>query len=353
MAVTPELVQYVARSRRMGMSDEAIRSSLLKTGWNIDDVNAVIPVIMPSQFPPQSPEAKELVIQPKKRKTGLILFIIFLLSLGGAVYYFFPQIKELSLKYIDKDIFSRQPSAEDNEAVTGSVPFVVTSTEGWQVYASEKYAFEVKYPPEWKYQELVQGPEGVSFCPVLRDCGTPENVNSAPIIIYTLDKEAETQSDSGIVLEYPKHKYHLVLNDPNYRTVLDFMTDEFIGEGWKNYKDETNGFIFRYPSHWQAIRECGSDCIVAFSQSGALSGAVKIMDRDDLGKVNSKEELEKVVRIAYKRVKDASFLVSTVGGFEIVQVSNPPSGAIESFVLLKNSVISVKPGNWITSVISI
>lgn len=101
MPVTPELVQYVTSARASGLSDDAIRAELLKAGWNVEDVNATVPPRTPNFPPPAAlPTASApslqaaLPVQSKRRRShlGFIVTVVVLLAVGGATYYFLPQI---------------------------------------------------------------------------------------------------------------------------------------------------------------------------------------------------------------------------------------------------------------------
>lgn len=195
MPITPELMQYIAQARASGMSDDAIRTELLKVGWNITDVNSAIPPKVPSFTPPKAAEPSQAwqagpqvtlgqfqggpvsearyQIQPRiqsqpqpqlqqqpqmatsvppKRHghAGFVVTVILLLLIGGAVYYFLPQIITLYDQLMNKSSLpvTEQPIQQEsvksnfytiqelNASFTSSdVPYTgQLSTEGYVLF---------------------------------------------------------------------------------------------------------------------------------------------------------------------------------------------------------------------------
>ena len=180
MVVTLELNDYVQKARGAGLSDDAIRAELLKIGWGVADVNAVVPP--PTPMPPapvlQNPfqpavvtEAKPPVSQMPQTQTlspirhsrmPFIVTVVALLVVGGAVYYFLPQI----VTYADKLLGNSESdislqNEQDNTMPPVPVNNFATSTTNWQAYRDDIYGFEVKYPELWRLSD--RGKESASI----------------------------------------------------------------------------------------------------------------------------------------------------------------------------------------------
>lgn len=118
MEIHPELIDYISKARAAGMSNEEMRSELLKIGWMAEEVDSAVvppPTPRPERMPMPEPvtvpekvvpavvrEPSQITAQEpqKPRKSHVFFYIvcILLIATGGAVYYFLPQI----LIFIDK-----------------------------------------------------------------------------------------------------------------------------------------------------------------------------------------------------------------------------------------------------------
>src|SRR3989344_8587892 len=151
MPITPELTQYISQARASGMSDDAIRTELLKTGWNINDVNEAIPPKIPSFAPVvalEQPTTQPVQAKPRRSHLGFIITVVLLLLIGGAVYYFLPQI----LLQIDKLMAKNTPVAID-DIVQPVAPIPADETAGWQTYTNNTWGYTLDYPPEYELTE--------------------------------------------------------------------------------------------------------------------------------------------------------------------------------------------------------
>src|SRR3989344_1972500 len=158
MPITPELTQYISQARASGMSDDAIRTELLKTGWNINDVNEAIPPKIPSFAPVvalEQPTTQPVQAKPRRSHLGFVITVVLLLLIGGAVYYFLPQI----LLQIDKLMAKNDPVMVDD--IIQPVAPIPDETAGWQTYRNGEYGFEFRYPSDWQMQGDVSS--GASF----------------------------------------------------------------------------------------------------------------------------------------------------------------------------------------------
>jgi len=155
MPLSPELAQYLNQARASGMTDEAIRTELLKAGWQVSDVNEAIPARTPSFAPVVAPGqvSVPLQIKPKRGHTGFYIIVVFLLLVGGATYFFLPQI----VTYVGKLMGKTEevtPLITDDD-VRPIVP--VDEAASSQTYRNEKYGFEFKYPVGWGETDVFQG----------------------------------------------------------------------------------------------------------------------------------------------------------------------------------------------------
>lgn len=144
MPVTPELSQYITQARATGMSDDVIRTELLKAGWQVADVNEAIPARIPSFAPVVAP-TEPVPAKPKRSHLGFIVTVALLLVIGGATYFFLPNIVGVYMKFTERPIVVDDvviPTAPlSNIAST-----TISSTDGWFLYRNEALGFEIKYP---------------------------------------------------------------------------------------------------------------------------------------------------------------------------------------------------------------
>lgn len=120
MAVTPELSEYVNNSRQKGVSDDAIREELLKAGWNVEDINILMPQAVPNIVgtklrPAEAVSPQQTVIIPKSRNFLLPVVIVLVIAVAGAAYYFLPQISGLLIPNSANRINNANSVTEQNK----------------------------------------------------------------------------------------------------------------------------------------------------------------------------------------------------------------------------------------------
>ncbi|OHA25975.1 MAG: hypothetical protein A3C06_01995 [Candidatus Taylorbacteria bacterium RIFCSPHIGHO2_02_FULL_46_13] len=157
MPVTAELTQYVIQARASGLSDDAIRAELLKAGWNPTDVDAVVPpstplpplpVLQPA-FTKEIQGAGPVEARPRRSHLPFVITVILLLLVGGAVYYFLPDIVGVVMKLTNNaaPVVPVENLPANNTPAPAQPITTNTDTTGWQTYHDDKYGFEFMYPP--------------------------------------------------------------------------------------------------------------------------------------------------------------------------------------------------------------
>ncbi len=154
MTITPELADYINKSRQTGNSDNAIRKTLLNAGWNPPDVDEAL---SPSPIPPTHPmsnfssSATDDAMFPTNRyKSSLLVaaIIIFTICVSAGYYYFF---------------FNQNGSRVLNSNLANQVNEVSTSSQvtshlapNWNDYLDGDNGYQVTYPTAYRITDQKQ-----------------------------------------------------------------------------------------------------------------------------------------------------------------------------------------------------
>jgi len=128
---------------------------------------------------------------PKKTLTISIISIIILALIGGGVFWYLKQGKQMANPPVvenNNPIGGKNNKLQGEEVNVGSENLELT-TDGWLTYRNEEYGFEVKYPGDFQVQPLLgesyKGQEypriGTSVRNPNTDLGTHKDIN---IYIY-------------------------------------------------------------------------------------------------------------------------------------------------------------------------
>ncbi len=185
MPVTPELIQYITQARQAGLSDDQIRSELLRVGWGVSDVDVAVPPKR-QELPPQpilqnpfqstqtrapagsvvspSTQMPTQQVQKKHSRKGFYVTVLIVLLFGAGVYFFLPQIilqwekffgpveeEVLPPEFFDIPMVGEEipndPMMMEGSSMTGTTSLEVMDTEDWEFYQNTRFGFKFKYPP--------------------------------------------------------------------------------------------------------------------------------------------------------------------------------------------------------------
>ncbi|MSU54891.1 MAG: hypothetical protein EXS48_03635 [Candidatus Staskawiczbacteria bacterium] len=308
--VDSKLLDYIKQKVDSGSLPEEIKAVLIKAGWSEAEIqegfaqaHPVTPVTPPSNQPGKMTD-RQPVFQNTKPSPKfslkiivLILAIIFVVALIGAGAYFY----FMGANTTQNKVADISPIVEETNNIMSD----------WKTYSSAEYGFEIKYPPEWKFDANAQGEPRFSFykegvAPLM---GGHANVTQVSIFPKglgtegpagenrTVDKDLMGASEkaiyeyyltnnqprgydinynnppqnwneagfvwAGVKVEnmtteqisppdgigYPKTKISGNINSEDLSMILQILST-FKFTDWTMYTDEEYGISFQYPSTW-------------------------------------------------------------------------------------------------------
>lgn len=327
--VTPELLQYIERSLADNIPEENIRKALVDAGWNPADAEegmrsvknkktavsfptSVSTPVSPSTSTPVSviktspaqptlqpasqqvsKDTSRLVSQalnqmsPKKsRAPAIVISLVILLLLGGggfAAYWY---------GFLPSEWFTWLPQQSQPQETIPNQPESQANTVdilSWEMYANEKYGFEVKYPNTWvskksennisvyikgNNSEEETGYLSIGALPEYRGKTLEETYNSKHASKTALERECTVTTFMNIpayncspVDTFSPEQHILFQKGDLPFEIIDLFqnttTAEIIGtfkftsstsqvdtSSWKTYRNGQYGFEFKYPMGW-------------------------------------------------------------------------------------------------------
>ena len=95
--ITQDILDYITAQRAAGHSEEAVRTALVASGWNVADIDEALskapqPVAEPKTAPAE-PAAEATSPGAKRAFPWVLLILIFLIFavIGGGVWFYFSQ----------------------------------------------------------------------------------------------------------------------------------------------------------------------------------------------------------------------------------------------------------------------
>lgn len=137
--INQQLVDYIKQQSQQGISPENIKNNLLSNGWTETDINQAYSGL--STSPPVS----------KFNKKFIWVSAILLLFVAGGVFAFISYTSK-PLETILPEINTPAPETNINTNQNTTPPItpqtIIDETADWNIYKSEKYGVEFKYPKE-------------------------------------------------------------------------------------------------------------------------------------------------------------------------------------------------------------
>src|SRR3989344_1006341 len=122
-----ELINYIQKARKEGISDVEIRQNLSNSGWSTSDIDAALSSTLASGFnPPASMNISKTTSENKGRMIVISVIILVVLLLGVGMWYGIGLIKSMSGQF--KNTNSNGPEIADFN-VTYTSPTQTTSED--------------------------------------------------------------------------------------------------------------------------------------------------------------------------------------------------------------------------------
>ena len=253
MSSSPELDKYVTEARQSGMSDDQIRSELLKAGWDLSNIdlgtNSVKPPIQrqtppvytPTEAKPFQPQTAEpayntapIEQSPAKSshrgfKTLAVLFILVLLGGGaGLGYAYLQKIGPFAeIPYTEKNLVSgllNKLSEINTSLYTSSVSFDIVPREA----GAEPFVIQVSNEGQLRQQYQNDYDRSKSVSALLQNFSYIKG--KYPSTIQELGKGIPTYANYSITdpVSGNPYGYKLTDNGKNFALTVNFETDNAI-----------------------------------------------------------------------------------------------------------------------------
>ncbi|MFA6552284.1 MAG: hypothetical protein WCT19_02165 [Candidatus Paceibacterota bacterium] len=261
MSSSPELDKYIAEARQNGMSDDQIRSELLKAGWDLSNINLgtnsvkppiqtqTPPVYTPTEAKPFQPQDSEpayntapieqSLAKPSHRgfKILAVLFILILLGGGaGLGYAYLQKIGPFAkIPYTENDLVSGLLSklSEINTSLyTSSVSFDIVPREA----GAEPFVIQVSNEGQLRQQYQNDYDRSRSVSSLLQNLGYIKG--KYPSTIQELSKGISTYRSSSSINDPTTgnpYAYKLTDNGRDFALTVNFETDNAIKTIKKSY----------------------------------------------------------------------------------------------------------------------
>ena len=274
MSVDPKLIEYITQARVSGMTVEQIRVELSKAGWDqasVDEATRPLQPTPPPAVAAVSPQINVSSTQPtqfKTRKSYLtfIITVVLLLIVGGAVYFFMPQIVS-TITGLNSNIPVVTNSVQQVYPINSNGTTTNTTNVSGQTFSLQAYV-DYMSGPAGGCGASPNGGTSLGPCPrsfvitsnayhrfgqyvEARDLPSIDNPNFFYIDVEDLVNSG-TKLEVGKSYLFKGDKYSTTTTEHPYlfHAVPESNLQATSTEGWKTYVSTTGLYSFSYPRSW-------------------------------------------------------------------------------------------------------
>ena len=190
--VTPELVQYIKTQLQNGIPTDAIRTSLMSSGWPETDISSALQTLIPSSAPVPQTNTLNTSVPASKFPMVLIIFLfVFLVLAAGGVFAYFKLVKN-----------NPTPTPTPTVSLSPSPNLNSNSTEDTILYTGSGQGYSFRYLNSWKLDK--QGSLTVLASPDNPNAGqcaaTLEKITACDAVISTIPYQGLASTAPGVTV---------------------------------------------------------------------------------------------------------------------------------------------------------